>query len=65
MDTNHNTKYKIPSLTIEAVIQHAHSFALMESKHRERSLFGVTDGKAVGTYLEHKCHDYLAERYDA
>ena len=31
--------------------------------HSEPSLFGVTDGKAVGTYFEHKFRDYLRERY--
>lgn len=35
----------------------------MESTHKEPSLFGVTDGKAVGTYLEHKFQAYLHESY--
>lgn len=26
-------------------------------------LYGVTDGKAVGTYVEHKFHEYLGTRY--
>ena len=26
-------------------------------------MFGVTDGKAVGTYLEHKFKSYLGDRY--
>ena len=34
----------------------------MESAHSEPSLFGVTDGKAVGTYLEHKFRAYLLGR---
>ncbi|OGO81619.1 MAG: restriction endonuclease [Chloroflexi bacterium RIFOXYD12_FULL_57_15] len=34
-----------------------------QSKAPEKSLFGVTDGKAVGTYLEHKFRDYLKSRY--
>lgn len=37
-------------------------FSDMESLHPEPSLFGVTDGKAVGTYLEHKFRAYLQER---
>ena len=41
-------------LTIEIVQQEAVSFARAESRWPEPSLFGVTDGKAVGTYLEHK-----------
>ena len=28
------------------------------------SLFGVTDGKAVGTYIEHKFKAYLAQNYE-
>lgn len=35
----------------------------VESQHDEPSLYGVTDGKAVGTYLEHKFQDYLIEKY--
>jgi hypothetical protein len=27
-------------------------------------LFGVTDGKAVGTYIEHKFKDFLLSKYD-
>lgn len=27
-------------------------------------LFGVTDGKAVGTYVEHTFRDYLSDRYE-
>lgn len=43
-----------PVLTVELLIQEAKEFAQNESTHSERSLFGVTDGKAIGTYLEHK-----------
>ena len=42
-------KLTIPRLKIEAT-----AFAAQESTHAEPSLFGVTDGKAVGTYLEQK-----------
>lgn len=31
--------------------------------HFEKAMFGVTDGKAVGTYLEHKSQEHLASRY--
>ena len=41
----------------------AAAFAKVESQHFERSLFGVTDGKAVGTYLEHKFQTHLSSRY--
>lgn len=46
-------------LTIELLCSEAKNFALAESAHSEPSLFGVTDGKAVGTYLEHKFSDHL------
>jgi hypothetical protein len=50
-------------LTIELLQKEASSFAKAESKHAEPSLFGVTDGKAVGTYLEHKFQSSLQGRY--
>lgn len=51
------------NLTIENLKQEASAFALEESLHDERALFGVTDGKAVGTYLEHKFQHYLLKKY--
>jgi len=53
----------MPNLTIRALLKEAKAFALMESQHSEPSLFGVTDGKAVGTYLEHKFQHLLLKRY--
>lgn len=50
-------------LTLKLLIQEAQAFALRESGHKERSLFGVTDGKAVGTYLEHKFQHMLQKKY--
>ncbi|MCX8517980.1 MAG: hypothetical protein ORN29_07965 [Rhodoferax sp.] len=50
-------------LDIQTFIQEAKDFSIYESTHAEPKLFGVTDGKAVGTYLEHKFIDYLAEKY--
>ena len=50
-------------LTVELLQKEAASFAKAESKHGEPSLFGVTDGKAVGTYLEHKFQTALHQRY--
>ncbi|MFN9996807.1 MAG: restriction endonuclease [Pseudanabaena sp.] len=34
------------------------------SKDAEASLYGVTDGKAIGTYLEQKFRQYLKDKYD-
>lgn len=50
-------------LTIEKLIKEASAFSKAESRHAEKSLYGVTDGKAVGTYLEHKFKAYLQEKY--
>jgi hypothetical protein len=41
----------------------AAAFAERESTHDEPSLYGVTDGKAVGTYLEHKFTQCLNAKY--
>jgi hypothetical protein len=41
-------------LTIDLLCLEAQQFSIAESGHAEASLFGVTDGKAVGTYLELK-----------
>lgn len=50
-------------LTIPQMLDEARSFAVVESTYAEPSLFGVTDGKAVGTYIEHKFKAYLATNY--
>lgn len=50
-------------LTIQALRAEAASFAQTESSHDEPNLYGVTDGKAVGTYLEHKFRDFLHAKY--
>ena len=51
-------------LTVELLKAEAQDFGQRESKHREKSLFGVTDGKAVGTYLEHKLQEILQKKYE-
>lgn len=50
-------------LNLTQFIREASIFSSQESTHAEPSLFGVTDGKAVGTYLEHKFTKYLQSRY--
>ena len=52
-----------PELTLADLLREAVLFAELESTHPEPSLFGVTDGKAVGTYFEHKFQAYLALKY--
>jgi len=52
-----------PILTIEELCVEAATFAEIESIYDEPILYGVTDGKAVGTYVEHKFIAYLAQNY--
>ena len=42
-----------PILTIESLKRAAYDFCEVESRNNHVSLIGVTDGKAVGTYVEH------------
>jgi len=51
-------------LTVKNLRAEAKAFSEIESKYEEPSLYGVTDGKAVGTYLEQKFRMYLDARYD-
>lgn len=50
-------------LTLESLLDEAIQFAEVESVHPEPALYGVTDGKAVGTYFEHKFRAYLQTEY--
>ncbi|PDW04082.1 restriction endonuclease [Candidatus Viridilinea mediisalina] len=51
------------TLTIETLMREASHFSQTQSICDESSLYGVTDGKAVGTYIEHKFKFYLATLY--
>lgn len=53
-----------PQLSVERLIAEASAFAVSESEHQEPKLYGITDGKAVGTYLEHKFQSLLHARYN-
>ncbi|MEH2071736.1 MAG: restriction endonuclease [Nostoc sp.] len=53
-----------PLLTLDLLLQEAVNFSEIESIYDEPTLFGVTDGKAVGTYLEQKFRVYLALLYE-
>lgn len=50
-------------LTIKKLIEEAHNFCVAESKQRNKELYGVTDGKAVGTHIEHKFKKHLDDKY--
>jgi hypothetical protein len=50
-------------LTVKLLRREAAAFAEVESAYPEPTLYGVTDGKAIGTYLEHKFRAHLEVRY--
>jgi hypothetical protein len=50
-------------LTSALLCQEATAFAQVESTYPEPTLYGVTDGKAIGTYLEHKFRAHLEGKY--
>ena len=52
------------ALTTATLKREARVFATAESAHEEPSLYGVTDGKAVATYFEHKFRAHLRAKYD-
>lgn len=52
-----------PKLTKEKLRAEAKLFCIAESKIKNKELYGVTDGKAVGTYVEHKFQQQLKSKY--
>ncbi len=50
-------------LTQNHLIDEAYRFATLVSAQPELSLYGVTDGKAIGTFLEHRFKADLALRF--
>lgn len=50
-------------LTLDILIQEAKCFSESISIQNHISLIGVTDGKAVGTYVEHLFQEYLHSKY--
>ncbi len=51
-------------LTIKDLISSANAFCEKETKYKNKELFGVTDGKAVGTYIEHKFKEFLNQNFE-
>ena len=56
-------KSEKPRLTIEILIQEAKQFCITMSQIRHENIVGVTDGKAIGTYIEHEFKNLLAQKY--
>ncbi|MHC4399268.1 MAG: hypothetical protein ACYTG0_06290 [Planctomycetota bacterium] len=52
-----------PHLSVATLRFEARAFAEIESAHAEPALYGVDNGKAVGTYFEHKSQAYLSSKY--
>lgn len=52
-----------PPLTLEELKKSAALFCEAESVYPNKDLYGITDGKAIGTYIEHKFQWYISERY--
>lgn len=51
-------------LTINALISEAKAFCEAESKINNTFLYGITDGKAVGTHIEAKFKQHLFQLYN-
>lgn len=52
------------SLTIRSLISEAKEFCVRYSPISRKELYGITDGKAIGTFVEHLFKNYLDERYE-
>ncbi len=52
-----------PKLTVELLINEAEQFCTSMSHERHKSIIGITDGKAIGTYIEHRFKEILAQKY--
>lgn len=53
----------LPNLTLDTLKREAKTYAQALSSQAISALYGVTDGKAVGTYVEQGFRAYLHSRY--
>jgi len=51
------------SLAIPVLYEEAARFSRQESKHDDPAIYGVDNGKTIGTYFEHKFQNYLSAKY--
>ena len=49
---------------IKNLIEEAKIFCVEQSNINHHELLGITDGKAVGTYVEHKFKNHLLQKYE-
>jgi len=52
-----------PKLTLQEFIKEAKIFCNLGWLKNIPELYGITDGKAVGTFIEHKFKEFLNEKY--
>ena len=50
-------------VSIEMLVEESKMFCINMSKERHNEIVGATDGKAIGTYIEHKFKDILFNKY--
>ena len=55
---------KLNQLDQNALIKSAEAFCKQESGKYRKELFGVTDGKAIGTFVEHLFQEFLSKKFD-
>jgi len=51
------------TLTLEKLFAEAKAFCIEEGSKNFPELIGVTDGKAIGTFVEHRLKDRLSKKY--
>lgn len=51
-------------LDINSFIKEAQIFSNITSNNSTPKLYGTTDGKAIGTYLEHEFKNFLTKKYE-
>ena len=51
-------------LTLDTLFESTKEFCIAEGIMNFPELIGVTDGKAVGTFVEHRLKNYLTERFE-
>jgi len=56
-------KYEEKKLTVDDLVSEAKNFCEIAAKKNHTDLIGVTDGKAVGTYIEHEFKRFLRLKY--
>ena len=53
----------LPQLTLDNLVHSAYDFCEQQNGLNHVELLGVTDGKAIGNYVEHRFQAYLQEHY--